>query len=511
MLKKFLPRRWLVFYLICVAMTWLEAVINPSLVRLIVASFEEQRLDRLWQIVLLGMGGNLFLLLGLAGKRYGYARLAAGFRRGLTLELFTQFASGQGLPQDQALSAMENDVTILEQTYLEPLVIIYSSVGFTLVSIAYALMTNFWLGLLFTASYALPALLSGLGSRRLNQLAETKSAVQQGYLNGLTNLIAGGHLIRNYQAQAYFTQTYETELDKTVRQDLAYQDQRTKNALLVSGLESLSGMIPIVVGGWMTAQGQLSAARFVAIYLVSYNIGYQFQELAYFLNTLKSSRGLQDKYQSLFGKIAEQTQPLPQTVFPLSLQQVSFSHEGRQILSNLSCQIESGQKVALIGPSGSGKSTLLDLIYGDLQPDQGQILFAGQPLRPENRYHHLVYLKQDSHCFDGLTVEENICLGQPDPDQQLPALLEAVKLSHLSGRPLRSTSLSGGERQRLDLARSLFHRKSLILADEIKANLDKETATLMADLLLSRPETLIEVIHHYSNDDLSKYDQVISL
>lgn len=187
---------------------------------------------------------------------------------------------------------MENDVQILEQTYLEPLVIIYSSFGFTLVSIIYALMTNFWLGLVFTAYYALPALLSGLGSQRLNELAEAESAVQQGYLNRLTNLIAGGHLIRNYQAQAYFTQACQEELDKTSVQELAYQDLRTNNALLVSGLETLSGMIPIVVGGWMTYQGQLSAACSVAIYLVSYNIGYQFQELVYFLNTLKSSRGL---------------------------------------------------------------------------------------------------------------------------------------------------------------------------------------------------------------------------
>lgn len=53
-------------------------------------------------------------------------------------------------------------------------------------------------------------------------------------------------------------------------------------------------MVPILIGGWMTCRGYLSVARFVAIYLVSYTIGYQFQELAYFLNTLKSSRGLKD-------------------------------------------------------------------------------------------------------------------------------------------------------------------------------------------------------------------------
>lgn len=65
---------------------------------LIVASFEGKRFDKLWQVILLAIGGNLFLLLGLAGKRYGYARLATGFRQGLTLRLFKQFAAGHGLP-----------------------------------------------------------------------------------------------------------------------------------------------------------------------------------------------------------------------------------------------------------------------------------------------------------------------------------------------------------------------------------------------------------------------------
>lgn len=106
-------------------------------------------------------------------------------------------------------------------------------------------------------------------------------------------------------------------------------------------------------------------------------------------------------------------------------------------------------------------------------------------------------------------MEENLSLGQPIDEMRMADLLETLKIGHLRGRELGQANLSGGERQRLDFASSLYHQKELILADEIKANLDQETASIITNLLLSRPETLIEVIHHYAADDLAKYDQVI--
>ena len=65
--------------------------------------------------------------------------------------------------------------------------------------------------------------------------------------------------------------------------------------------------------------------------------------------------------------------------------------------------------------------------------------------------------------------------------------------------------------QRLEIARTLYHNSRLILADEVKANLDSENSQKISDLLFSLPQTVIEVIHHYSEEDLKRYDQVIHL
>ena len=75
MLRRFVTKKHLVLYFFSIAITWLEAIITPALVQNIVASFTNQELGLLWKVLILGILGNLILLLGLAGKRYYYARL----------------------------------------------------------------------------------------------------------------------------------------------------------------------------------------------------------------------------------------------------------------------------------------------------------------------------------------------------------------------------------------------------------------------------------------------------
>lgn len=75
MLRIFVSKMHLVLYFFSIAIIWLEAIITPALVQNIVASFTNQELGLLWKVLILGILGNLILLLGLAGKRYYYARL----------------------------------------------------------------------------------------------------------------------------------------------------------------------------------------------------------------------------------------------------------------------------------------------------------------------------------------------------------------------------------------------------------------------------------------------------
>ena len=144
-------------------------------------------------------------------------------------------------------------------------------------------------------------------------------------------------------------------------------------------------------------------------------------------------------------------------------------------------------------------------------PTSGQISFAGQNLSRQEITSFSSYILQDSHYFDTLSLEDNILLGLDKKQETLNHILKKTGLEHLKNRTLSNDSLSGGEKQRLEIARALYHDSQLILADEIKANLDSENSRKISDLLFSLPQTVIEVIHHYTEEDLKHYNQVIHL
>lgn len=262
----------------------------------------------------------------------------------------------------------------------------------------------------------------------------------------------------------------------------------------------------------MTHYDYLSGASFVAIYLVSHNIGYQFNELSYFINTYKSTEQLRERYSFLLQDTSSQMDDQASVpLFPIVADHVSLRFEDKVLFKKLSLEIKAGEKVALIGPSGCGKSTLLNFLYGQVSLDSGSVTYDGQTLAQEQIARSVSYILQDSYIFDGLSLEDNIILGKALDKLKMEQVLDRVNLAFLKEHLLYGEQLSGGEKQRLEIARSLYHNSDLILADEVKANLDKENARQISRILLRLPQALVEVIHHYDDEILAQYDQVIDL
>ena len=149
MIKKLISRKVFIVYFIFIALTWLEAVVNPWLVSRIVELFQQRQLHLLWQALIFGVIGNLLILIGLTGKRYYFAKLISEFSYHLKQKITQHFLYDQQIENEAFLADIEKDVPQLEETYVEPLVIVMASLGFTSISVIYALVTNFYLGLVF--------------------------------------------------------------------------------------------------------------------------------------------------------------------------------------------------------------------------------------------------------------------------------------------------------------------------------------------------------------------------
>ena len=177
----------------------------------------------------------------------------------------------------------------------------------------------------------------------------------------------------------------------------------------------------------------------------------------------------------------------------VSLQDVSIGYRGPSLLDHVSCQIESGGRIGLLGRNGSGKSTLLKMLRGEVKPDHGTVSLANDV--------RVAYLQQDVPKGTGQTTAEFVRNGlpeellQPDSEWEGEQRVEAtLSRMNLNGTASFET-LSSGMKRRALLAQAIVSRPDLLLLDEPTNHLDIESIAWLEGFLLEWPGTLIFVTH----------------
>jgi len=157
------------------------------------------------------------------------------------------------------------------------------------------------------------------------------------------------------------------------------------------------------------------------------------------------------------------------------------SYRSRQVVRDLSLELESGEVVGLLGPNGAGKTTAFYMIVGLVPCDAGRIQLGDQDvtLLPIHRRAQLGlgYLPQEASVFRKLSVEDNVMailetrdMERAAREQRLEQLLEELRIGHV--RRTLGLALSGGERRRVEIARALAAEPRFMLLDEPFAGVD---------------------------------------
>ncbi len=166
----------------------------------------------------------------------------------------------------------------------------------------------------------------------------------------------------------------------------------------------------------------------------------------------------------------------------LKASNLAKAYRGREVVKDVSLELESGQVVGLLGPNGAGKTTCFYMIVGIIAADRGRIEINGEDITAlpmhERARRGIGYLPQEASIFRKLTVGDNIsAILETRPDlnrhqrlQLRDQLLEEFHVGHL--RDSLGQSLSGGERRRIEIARALATEPDFILLDEPFAGVD---------------------------------------
>ncbi|MBI2250024.1 MAG: ABC transporter ATP-binding protein [Brevundimonas diminuta] len=141
----------------------------------------------------------------------------------------------------------------------------------------------------------------------------------------------------------------------------------------------------------------------------------------------------------------------------LRVEHIARSFGQRQVVRDVSLNVQRGEVCGLLGPNGAGKTTCFYMITGLIPADSGSIWLDNEDITQQPMYQRarmgLGYLAQEASIFRGMTVEQ-----------------EELRIDHLRHAP--ATGLSGGERRRVEIARALAARPSFMLLDEPFAGID---------------------------------------
>lgn len=284
------------------------------------------------------------------------------------------------------------------------------------------------------------------------------------------------------------------------------------------GASMLGQFLILAVAGFLIMNGQIGIGVVMSVGNLSGTVTNYSKSVANSLILLNATGKLLEKY----GKIADESkvtdgEEVTDFESKLELKNLSVAFPDGQKIEYPEIVIEKGKKYAIIGDSGSGKSTLINLLVGNKQDYEGEILLDGKDYKGINRKslpHVMSVIMQFPYLFRE-TVEENLTLGRkisPDIFDKSIRIACADDFVFNKLDTIYDKNLSGGQQERLSVARELMGTKPILVMDESTASVDKKTALAVEKNILENPDlTVIMITHHLYDETQSYLDEVIHL
>jgi ATP-binding cassette subfamily B protein len=294
------------------------------------------------------------------------------------------------------------------------------------------------------------------------------------------------------------------------------------------GLAShMAQLIVVGYGIYLIEAGQVTLGLLIGFLFYVNNLYGPMRQLATVWSSFQLAMAALDRISEVLAM--ESNMPVTERATPdsdsvLSFRQVWFQYpDGKEVLRDVSFEMEKGKAYALVGPTGGGKTTTANLMARLYDPSQGSVLLHGRDIRsytPEERARKIGFILQDPFLFSG-TVRDNIVYGnEPYQDyssQRLAEVLEEANLSTLISRfsegldtvvTTSGNSISLGQKQLIAFMRAALRRPELLILDEATANIDTVTEELLQEILLKLPAETTRVIIAHRLNTIDNVDQI---
>jgi ATP-binding cassette subfamily B protein len=289
----------------------------------------------------------------------------------------------------------------------------------------------------------------------------------------------------------------------------------------------LAQLLVVAYGIVLIDAGQLTAGLLVGFLLYVTNFYSPMRQLATVWSSFQLAVAALDRISELFA--LESNMPVisaapTDSESVLEFRDVYFEYPGgKEVLRNVSLELEKGRSYALVGPTGGGKTTTASLMARLYDPTKGSVFLNGRDIRsipPAERARKVGVIPQEPFLFTG-TVRDNVIYGNEEcanySSQQLASVLEESNLSSLLSRfpegldtkvTSSGNSISLGQKQLIAFMRATLRKPELLILDEATANIDTVTERLLEEILDKLPRETTKVIIAHRLNTIDNVDQI---
>ncbi len=420
------------------------------------------------------------------------------------------------------LSTMTNDMNSIEKQYLEGIYLVGNSfIGFIVSFIIIASVSP--MALFLGAGISIVAgLLSIAVAKPLQKHEKDRSDLFGGYTSYIKEVLSAFQIVKannlNDKVKKDFYDKSENIQHKRYVMDRIY----TYIVVIQSFITNSSTFAIIIITALMAIRGSITTGAVVLIVNNLSRVIYPLMELGEWLPKIFSVKSLFKKMDNSLKNHDNYQETIEIDSFnhSITFNDVSFSYDKDDVLTDINLSLDKGNKYLIIGPSGGGKSTLLKLLRKYFNPNQGSILIDDKNLKDIKKgdYFNIISnIEQQVFLFED-TLRNNITLYKGYSDEEINLAIHRAGLYQFvdglaNGLETmiydNGKNISGGEKSRIAIARGLLAKSDIIFIDEAFSSLDSKVAKEIEYTLLNLDGiTIVNVSHVVFKETKDRYDKI---
>lgn len=442
-------------------------------------------------------------------QRLGAQLYSDGLRHSLELpyQVFEDQRSGETLGK---LQKVRTDVERLVSASIN--ILFFSLVGLIFVMV-YAFSVHWLIAPVYFLTVPLLGILSWVLSKKIKTIQKVIVAETTALAGATTESLRNIELVKSLGLAQQEIGRLNTTTGKILQLELKkVRYLRSLSFVQGTAVNFLRTSILFLMLYLIFAQ-EITVGQFFSLFIYSFFIFGPLQELGNVINIYREAEVSLKNFSDILNTPKESKPLAPISldgISTLEFDGVTFKHQSasNHALEKISFQTKLGETIAFVGPSGSGKTTLVKLLVGLYPPEQGQILYNGQPSNAvdlDQLRERIGFVTQDTQLFSG-TIRENLLFVNPQAsDAECMEVLQKAACQSLLARADKGLNtvigeggvkVSGGEKQRLSIARALLRRPNLLVFDEATSSLDSLTEEEISGTIreISQQKNLITIL-----------------